>query len=76
MTCVLEQLLGKADTIFPWLRARDVDLLVTICERLLRAIWHAHGNAMAGYLGVTGLDSPAPPGSVSTADVDDFDLPF
>jgi hypothetical protein len=76
MACAVEQLLAKACTFVPGLAAGDIDLLGAILERVLRAIWHAHGNGIAEHLGMLGLGTPAPPGSASTFDVDDPDLPF
>lgn len=54
-------------------------VLVNILEDAIRAIWRAHGDAMADYLGCVAPDSmPRPPGAVwsSGPAVEEGDLEF
>jgi len=48
----------------PPLKTTEALLLVEILERAQRAIWRAHGSAMADYLGCLGVDTPKPEDAV------------
>lgn len=58
----------------PPLNPDEAVLLASIFSRLESAIWRAHGNAMADFLGRTQPDStPRPQGAVWTNDRDSGD---
>ena len=50
----------------PALEAQEALLLVAICERIITAIWRAHGDAMANVKANSLAPSPPPAPSDST----------
>jgi hypothetical protein len=48
----------------PPLETTEALIIVDILERAQRAIWRAHGDAMADYLACLGIDTPKPPDAV------------
>jgi len=76
MSSTLEQIVERLPAFLPRLRLTDLDLLAAILVRVPRAIWRAYGNGMADHLGMLGVDTPAPPGSISTFEPVETDEPF
>jgi hypothetical protein len=59
LTSCLERCIDRLDLVVPRIRPADATWLVQSLERIVRAIWRAHGNAMADHLGMLGIDQPA-----------------
>ena len=54
----------------PPLTAQEALLVINLLERLVRALWKAHGGAMADYLGCHDPDDALPTEPTSAAGVD------
>ena len=65
ISSTIEDVLERLDVLFPRMRSPDLHLVAGVLDRVLRAIWRAHGNGMADHLGMLGVDTPEPPGAVS-----------
>jgi hypothetical protein len=73
VTSWLERLEPWLPALLPRLPAADLELLATVIDRVVRAIWRAHGHAMADHLGMLGVDTPPDDGAVWCGDADAFD---
>jgi len=76
VSCALDQAEERLPACFPRMRRTDLDLLAAILVRVHRAVWRAYGNGMADHLGMLGVETPAPPGSISTFEPVETDEPF
>jgi hypothetical protein len=77
MSCALEKVYDKLCSLLPNLPAADIKLLATILDRVLRAIWRAHGNGIADHAAMLGIETPPPVDAIWISDCDDDpDLPF
>lgn len=59
---------------FPPLTGEEALLLVKLLERIERAIWRAHGDAMADFLGCRDPDDALPKEPNSSPDVGPTDV--
>jgi len=60
LASTLERATERLHVLVPRLRMADAAWLVHALQRIERAIWRAHGNAMADHLAMLGVETPPP----------------
>lgn len=60
----------------PPLTAHEARLVVAILERLLKAVWRAHGDELADLEACLGIETPRPPDAVWTSSPVDDNFEF
>lgn len=60
----------------PPLTAHEARLVVAILERLLKAVWRAHGDELADLEACLGIETPRPPDAVWTGSPVDDNFEF